>query len=69
VFIQGNLDPAWLHLSWDILEKKANAYYNDLRTRGLDFKRWIAGLGHGVLIQTPEENVRKLVKLIQSQKL
>lgn len=67
VFIQGNLDPAWLHLPWEILEKKANHYYQDLRDRGLDFKRWTAGLGHGVLIQTPETNVRNLVKLIQSQ--
>jgi uroporphyrinogen decarboxylase len=69
VFIQGNFDPSWLHLNWDLLEKKANAYYDDLRARGLDFSRWVAGLGHGVLIQTPEENVRKLVKLIQSQKI
>lgn len=68
-FIQGNLDPAWLHLPWHILEPKALKYYRDLRERGLDFKRWIAGLGHGVLIQTPEENVRKLVKLIQEQNL
>ena len=68
VFIQGNLDPAWLHLPWEILERKATKYYDDLRKRGLDFSRWIAGLGHGVLIQTPEENVRGLVKLIQSQK-
>jgi uroporphyrinogen decarboxylase len=67
-YIQGNMDPAWLHLPWDILQKKANAYYEDLRERGLDFSRWIAGLGHGVLIQTPESNVRNLVKLIQSQK-
>lgn len=69
IFIQGNLDPAWLHLPWEILEIKAIAYYQDLRNRGLDFKRWVAGLGHGVLIQTPEENVKKIVKLIQSQKL
>jgi uroporphyrinogen decarboxylase len=69
VYIQGNLDPAWLHLPWELLEKKASAYYQDLRDRGLDFKRWVAGLGHGVLIQTPEENVRRLVKLIQSQKI
>lgn len=69
VFIQGNLDPAWLHLSWELLEKKASTYYQDLRDRGLNFKRWIAGLGHGVLIQTPENNVRNLVKLIQAQKL
>lgn len=69
VFIQGNLDPAWLHLPTDIMLKKASAYYDDLRARGLDFKRWIAGLGHGVLIETPEENVRQVVKLIQSQKI
>ena len=69
VFIQGNLDPAWLHLPTELMEKKAHAYYQDLRERGLDFKRWTAGLGHGVLIQTPEENVRRLVKIIQGQKL
>lgn len=69
VFIQGNIDPTWLHLPWSILEKKATAYYDDLRARGLDFKRWVAGLGHGVLIETPEENVRNLVKLIQNQKI
>jgi uroporphyrinogen decarboxylase len=69
VFVQGNFDPAWLHLPWELLEKKATAYYDDLRARGLDFKRWVAGLGHGVLIQTPEENVRNLVQLIQSQKV
>lgn len=68
-FIQGNLDPAWLHLPEELMLKKASAYYEDLRARGLDFSRWVAGLGHGVLIQTPETNVRNLVKLIQSQKL
>ncbi len=69
VFIQGNLDPAWLHLPQELMLKKAANYYDDLRARGLNFSRWIAGLGHGVLIQTPEDNVRKLVKLIQSQKI
>ena len=68
-FIQGNLDPAWLHLPTEIMEKKATAYYQDLRDRGLDFSRWIAGLGHGVLIQTPEKNVKRLVEIIQSQKI
>jgi len=68
IFIQGNIDPAWLHLPWNVLESKINSYFDDLRRRGLDFRRWIAGLGHGVLIKTPEDNVRNLVKLIQSQK-
>lgn len=66
MFIQGNIDPAWLHLPWQILENKVNRYIQDLEIRGLDFRRWIPGLGHGVLIQTPEENVRRVVKLIQS---
>jgi len=65
LYVQGNIDPTWLHLPWEILEKKAIAYYHDLRARGLDFSRFIAGLGHGVIIETPEDNVRKLVKLIQ----
>jgi uroporphyrinogen decarboxylase len=69
MFVQGNLDPAWLHLPSDLMEKKARAFYQDLRERGLDFSRLVAGLGHGVLIQTPEENVRKLVNLIQGQTL
>lgn len=69
VFVQGNLDPAWLHLPQELMLKKASNYYDDLRARGLNFNRWIGGLGHGVLIQTPEDNVRKLVKLIQSQKI
>jgi uroporphyrinogen decarboxylase len=69
MFVQGNFDPAWLHLPWDELEKKAKHYLQDLRARGLNFHRWVTGLGHGVLIQTPEENVRRLVKLIQSTPL
>ncbi len=68
IYIQGNIDPAWLHLPWEILETKVKDYLHDLRVRGLDFKRWITGLGHGVLIKTPEENVRRVVKLIQSEK-
>jgi uroporphyrinogen decarboxylase len=66
LYVQGNFDPSWLHLPWEHLEKKAKTYINDLRERGLNFNKWIAGLGHGVLIQTPEENVKKLVQLIQS---
>jgi uroporphyrinogen decarboxylase len=67
IFIQGNIDPAWLHLPWEILEIKVKNYLKDLRDRGLDFERWVSGLGHGVLIKTPEDNVRKIVKLIQSE--
>jgi uroporphyrinogen decarboxylase len=64
VYLQGNIDPAWLHLPWNILEVKLKNYFNHLRTNHFPFERWIAGLGHGVLIKTPEENVRKTVELI-----
>ncbi len=69
VFIQGNIDPTWLHLPKDLMEKKTEVYLEDLKKRGLDFKRWVAGLGHGVLIETPEANVRSLVKIIQGYKI
>lgn len=64
LYIQGNIDPTWLHLPWEVLEKKVRDYLHDLNQRGLNFKKWIAGLGHGVLIETPEENVRNLVELL-----
>ncbi len=65
-YVQGNIDPVWLHLSnEDLLSNLEN-----LKTRvyesGVDMDRWIAGLGHGVLVKTPEENVRSAVKFFQS---
>lgn len=67
LYIQGNIDPTWLHLDGEIMAKKIRAFYQDLKTRGLDMSRWICGLGHGVLIETPEENVRNAVKIIQNE--
>lgn len=67
VYIQGNIDPTWLHLDGDIMSQKIRAFYKDLKTRGLDMSRWICGLGHGVLIETPEANVREAVKIIQNE--
>lgn len=59
MFIQGNLDPCWLHLSWENLEKKLELF-KEISSK-VDRKRWIFGLGHGVLPETPQENVRKTV--------
>lgn len=64
VYLQGNFDPAWLHWPKELLLKEVSAWMQDLKDRGFDFSRWICGLGHGVLIQTPEENVRAVVELI-----
>jgi uroporphyrinogen decarboxylase len=64
-FVQGNIDPTWLHLPWNILEQKLLAYFADLKNKNMNFEKWICGLGHGVLIQTPESNVRNTIKLIK----
>lgn len=64
--IQGNIDPSWLHLPWDELEKNLNGFWETLQNKKVDPSRWIAGLGHGVLQQTPEENVRNTVGWIHS---
>lgn len=62
--IQGNFDPAHLHLPWNILEKKLESWWQRLSHSGADLDRWICGLGHGVLQKTPEENVQKTVAYI-----
>lgn len=64
VYVQGNIDPGWLHLPWTDLEKNLEIYFSHLKNHNFPFKRWIAGLGHGVLIQTPEVNVKNTVKYI-----
>ncbi|MCB9091666.1 MAG: uroporphyrinogen decarboxylase [Halobacteriovoraceae bacterium] len=67
-YIQGNIDPTWLHLPWKDLEDNLKRYRDHLEKNNFPFERWIAGLGHGVIIQTPEENVRKTVQFFQSIK-
>lgn len=62
--IQGNFDPAHLHLPWPILEEKLADWWQELENSGADLSRWICGLGHGVLQHTPEENVRKTIQYI-----
>ncbi len=64
-YIQGNIDPVWLHLSNNDLLKNLEILKKQVTESGVDLNRWIAGLGHGVLIETPEENVRSAVKFFQ----
>ena len=63
--IQGNIDPIWLHLPWNQLENNLNSFKEYILSKNVDFNRWIFGLGHGVTIQTPEENVRNTVKWVK----
>ena len=65
-FIQGNFDPAWLHLPWEQLEKNLCSYWEEMVREDVNMSRWIMGLGHGVLIETPEINVRRAVDYIHT---
>lgn len=61
--IQGNFDPSYLHYEWPVIEKKLEQFWSPLKDlKNLD--RWICGLGHGVLQQTPESNVKRTVEYI-----
>lgn len=62
--IQGNIDPSYLHYDWPVLEKKLAQFWSELLHSGLPLHKWICGLGHGVLQQTPEDNVRLTVEYI-----
>jgi uroporphyrinogen decarboxylase len=62
--IQGNFDPSYLHYEWPLVEKKLEQFWAPLKSSGVNLDRWICGLGHGVLQQTPEENVRKTVEYV-----
>lgn len=55
--IQGNLDPSALTLPWEQLEPQANHLLSSMAHE----TRYIFNLGHGVLPQTPIDNLIRLV--------
>lgn len=65
-FLQGNFDQSLLHLEASDFEKALGEYLAPLRELTPDQRRgWVAGLGHGVLPQTPERNVHRYVEKIR----
>lgn len=66
-YIQGNMDPCWLHLEWSQLEGHLLTFIDRLRNKKAPLDKWIFGLGHGVLQHTPQENVQKAVKLVHER--
>ncbi|MGA1367580.1 MAG: uroporphyrinogen decarboxylase family protein [Blastocatellia bacterium] len=62
-FVQGNFDPALLHLDGETFERLLRRYLEPLRSVSRD--GWICGLGHGVLPATPEGNVRRFVEVVR----
>lgn len=66
-YLQGNIDPSWLHLPSDELLSNLRTFKKSLMDQKNLWHKWIAGLGHGVLPKTPEENVRLAVEFIHDE--
>lgn len=62
VAVQGNLDPTLLFGKWELIEERAKNLLKSMPKR----PGFIFNLGHGILPKTPEENVKRLVDLVQS---
>jgi uroporphyrinogen decarboxylase len=60
--VQGNLDPLLLLAGGDAMERRVKAILNRL-----SHKPFIFNLGHGILPDTPLENVELLVSLVRSE--
>ncbi len=58
---QGNLDPMILLVGGQLMKKAAKDILIGMKNR-----KFIFNLGHGVLPQTPTENVEELVKLVKN---
>jgi uroporphyrinogen decarboxylase len=65
-FVQGNFDPARLTASAAAVESDVARFVAPLQRLNAQERRgWICGLGHGVLPNTPETNVRAFVNLVR----
>jgi uroporphyrinogen decarboxylase len=65
--VQGNIDPHWLLLPAAELEQRVRGLFARVLEQPAELRvGWVCGLGHGVLPQTPEQNVR-LVLTIQRE--
>lgn len=60
--LQGNLDPTVLHSRPDVVEREARRVLSE--AKGLPGH--IFNLGHGILTETPIENVERLVEVVRS---
>jgi uroporphyrinogen decarboxylase len=65
VAVQGNLDPMALHGPWPEIERRARA----ILERAAGRPGHIFNVGHGILTETPEENVRRLIEFVQGYKV
>jgi len=61
--IMGNLDPVLLHAPWEVLRERAD----DVLRRAAGRSGHIFNVGHGILPETPVDNVRRLVDYVHEQ--
>lgn len=61
--LQGNLDP---HLIKYYSHQQLESYLSDYLQFYHRHPRWIVNLGHGVLPETPEDNLKKIVDIIKN---
>jgi len=61
--VQGNLDPAALFASWEHVSSAAE----DVLRRADGRSGHIFNLGHGILPETPEQNVKMLVEFVHER--
>jgi len=62
--LQGNIDPEWLLLAGEEMERRVRGVWTRVAALPAAARAaWVCGLGHGVLQQTPEDNVRRLIRL------
>lgn len=62
--VQGNLDPVSLFAPWPEIKRRAKAVMDNARKVNPDGSGHIFNLGHGILPQTPVENVKQLVDFV-----
>jgi uroporphyrinogen decarboxylase len=59
--VQGNLDPVLLFAEWPEIKERAKAILDQAAAR----PGHIFNLGHGILPQTPVDNVKNLAKFVR----
>ena len=62
--LQGNLDPLMLFADGDKVEEEARKILSQAK----NIEGFVFNLGHGILPETPIENVERLVKLVHEFK-
>ena len=67
-FLQGNFDQSLLFLPKDDFIQTVKKYFQPIKELSIEQRTgWISGLGHGVLPETPEDNVKRLIDMIREE--